>query len=124
MICSKCGKEVEKGTKFCPGCGEKIEEKKVVEATKVETKKEEQPRSKALGVVALVLGIVSLVVASLALVFALVNSIVNKKGFAAAGLGAAMLLAIGIFFIVRETTASNLIALVLDLYSFESFLFS
>ena len=49
---------------------------------------------------------------------ALINSIVNKKGFAAEGLGAAMLLSIGIFFIVRETTASNLIALVLDFIPF------
>ena len=68
--------------------------------------------------ITLVLGIVSLVIASLVLVLALINSIVNKKGFAAEGLGAAMLLSIGIFFIVRETTASNLIALVLDFIPF------
>jgi hypothetical protein len=68
--------------------------------------------------ITMVLGIVSLVIASLALLFALINSIVNKKGFAAEGLGAAMLLSIGIFFIVRETTASNLIALVLDFIPF------
>ena len=68
--------------------------------------------------ITLVLGIVSLVIASIVLVIALVSSIVNKKGFAAEGLGAAMLLSIGIFFIVRETTASNLIALVLDFIPF------
>lgn len=77
MFCSKCGKEVEKGTKFCPGCGEKIEEKKVVEATKVETKKEEQPRSKALGVVALVLGIVSIVLAIFLNIFIILIPIVG-----------------------------------------------
>ncbi|MCM1371172.1 MAG: zinc-ribbon domain-containing protein [Clostridium sp.] len=32
MVCSKCGKEIEKGTKFCPGCGTEVKGVKVEKA--------------------------------------------------------------------------------------------
>ena len=35
MVCKFCGQEIEDGSKFCPICGEKLEEEVVVEAAPV-----------------------------------------------------------------------------------------
>ena len=60
MFCGKCGKKIEENTKFCPGCGEKVEAKKVEKAEVVKTtKKEESKESNGLGIAGLVMGIIS-----------------------------------------------------------------
>jgi len=105
MFCSKCGKEIEKGAKFCAGCGEKVTSKKeTVKAEKVEkevkvTKKVEEPKtevkqeSSGLGIAGMVIGIISFLL-SWAIVFILLPVIglilscvaKGKKGFKIAGI--------------------------------------
>lgn len=62
MICNNCGKEVEAGTKFCPGCGKEVSVKKEVVK---EVKAEAAPAKKGSGlaIAALILGIVAMVTA-------------------------------------------------------------
>lgn len=78
MFCSKCGKKVDENTKFCPGCGEKVESKKVekVEVAKT-TKKEEKAESNGLGIAGMVIGIVSIILSFFLSVFVLILPIVG-----------------------------------------------
>ena len=82
MFCGKCGKKVEEGTKFCPGCGEKVvakkeekkvEEKKVVKAEPVK----EAPKRKGLAIAGLVLGIIAIILSWFLNLFIIVVPIVG-----------------------------------------------
>lgn len=103
MFCSKCGKEIKKGTKFCANCGEKAEvkeekkevKKEKVEAVKVETKKEEKKGSNGLGIAGMIIGIVSIILSFLLTILIIVFPIVGlvlsciskgKKGFKITGI--------------------------------------
>lgn len=96
MFCSKCGKKIEDGTKFCPGCGSKAEAKKeTVKAEPVKTVKKEESESNGLGIAGMVMGIISIILAFFLSVFILIIPIVGlilscvakgKKGFKIAGI--------------------------------------
>lgn len=95
MFCNKCGKEIEKGTKFCPGCGEKVVEKKeekVAEPKKV-VASEPATESNGLGIAGMVMGIISVLLCwSIAFIIVPVVGLIlscvakGKKGFKIAGI--------------------------------------
>lgn len=105
MFCSKCGKEIEKGAKFCAGCGEKVTAKKeTIKAEKVEkevkeVKKVEEPKTTAtqessgLGIAGMIIGIISFLL-SWSIVFILLPVVglilslcaKGKKGFKITGI--------------------------------------
>ena len=133
MFCSKCGKEVEKGVKFCPGCGTKVaetktEEKKEVkkEVVKAEPVKQEEPqRSSGLGIAAMVIGIVSFILAWFLNIFIIVIPVVGlilalcakgKKGFKITGiiLNALSLVICVVMFIVSMVTLGRAIGTAVD----------
>ena len=109
MFCSKCGKKVEKGIKFCPSCGEKVveskvEEKKEVkkEVVKAEPVKKEEPvktntnqGSSGLGIASMIIGIVSFILSWFLSLFIILIPIAGlilglcakgKKGFKITGI--------------------------------------
>ncbi len=96
MFCNKCGKELEKGTKFCSGCGSKVEAKAETKVEpKKEVKKEVGGESNGLAIAGMVIGIVSLILAWFLTLFILVVPVVGlilsivakgKKGFKITGI--------------------------------------
>ena len=123
MFCSKCGKEIEKDTKFCSSCGAKVEEKKetkkeVVKEEKVEVKTEEKPRGNGLGIAGMIIGIVSLILSWLLTLIIFIIPVVGlilsicskgKKGFKITGIitnALAMVLCI-VFFIVYMSSVGS-----------------
>lgn len=102
MICNNCGKEIESGTKFCPGCGTEVkEEKKVV---KKEVKVEAAPAKKGSGlaIAALILGIVAMVTAFIPVVNVFLPFIL-----------ACAAIVLGIIGLVKKQGAMALIGLIL-----------
>ena len=128
MFCSKCGKKVEKGVKFCPSCGEKVVESKVEEkkeevkkeVVKVEPVKKAEPTgSNGLGIAGMVIGIVSIVLSFvlsiIIILFPVVGLILSlcskgKKGIKIAGIitnavGIVLSISVFIFYMVSFGTA-------------------
>lgn len=134
MFCGKCGKEVKKGAKFCPNCGEKAVEEKVkevkkeekkVEAVKVEPKVEAKKESSGLGIAGMVIGIVSLLLSWLLTLIIIIVPVVGlilsccakgKKGFKITGIvtNALAIVACIVLFIVYMATLGSIFGTILD----------
>ena len=101
MVCSKCGKELKDGIKFCSSCGTKVEakvepKKETKKEVKVEPVKTEVSQgSSALGIVSMILGIVSIIFSWILSIFIILVPIAGlilglcakgKKGFKITGI--------------------------------------
>ena len=72
MKCPYCGKEVEEGSKFCDGCGAKLDETREVEKTYDYVY--EQPKKSKAGLIAAIIIISVLVVAGIIVGIVLINN--------------------------------------------------
>jgi uncharacterized OB-fold protein len=108
MICNNCGKEIESGTKFCPGCGTEVkEEKKVVKKeVKVEAAATTAKRGKGLGIASLILSICAAVTAFIPVVNVFLPFIL-----------ACAAIVLGIIGLVKKQGAMALIGLILGAVS-------